>query len=105
MFTTFRLGRSVFFATLFLILLPFSARSLQAQQISGTITDAHGSAIPKASIEAKSAAPGAVRQATSDAVGHFSIAGLAAGRYTLTVTASGFTQTSEDVSASTGAQD
>jgi iron complex outermembrane receptor protein len=101
----FSARRRVLLASFVLILACVSAHRLDAQQISGTVTDAKGSAVAHAKIEAKNASTGAVSEATSDTVGHFAITGIAAGHYALTVSASGFAETSEDVNATTAAQD
>lgn len=87
-----------------------SARILRAQldttsSITGTVVDFHGSAVANAAVAAKSQATGATTNATSDGSGHFVVKGVAAGQYTLTVSAQGFAPTSEDVTAGTNSQD
>ena len=97
----FSIRHGLFAAGFVLALLFFPTSPLRAQQISGTIVDAGGSAIAHATIEAKNASTGDVTRSTSDSGGHFAITGISAGRYTLTVTASGFSAKTQDVTAST----
>jgi len=90
-----------------------SARPIQlyAQQdtsasISGTVVDQHGSAVPNATVAVKNQATGALKKANADSVGHFAVTGIAAGRYTLTIDAAGFAETTKkDVTASAQSQD
>ncbi|HEX3878847.1 MAG TPA: carboxypeptidase regulatory-like domain-containing protein [Bryobacteraceae bacterium] len=58
--------------------------------LNGTVTDATGSAVPGAKVEAVSAATGLRRQTLSGAAGTYEIAGLPIGGYTVTVTKEGF---------------
>src|ERR1700728_1630382 len=96
--------RSVLIASFISFVAFASARTLQAQQITGTVVDAHGSAVAQASIEARNQSGGTVARATADNVGHFVITGVPAGRYTLTVTAQGFAATTEEAVASASPQ-
>ena len=61
-------------------------------QISGTVKDETGSAIPGASVKATQAATGAVRSVTSGADGSYIIANLPIGPYALEVTKEGFSK-------------
>jgi iron complex outermembrane recepter protein len=95
-----------FVCVLALFSLPLS-RTLRAQQpdnsasISGTIVDSHGAAVARATVVVKNQANGVQSQANADGVGHFAITGIAAGSYTVTVSASGFGETTQkNVSAS-----
>ena len=66
---------------------------LQAQQsgtISGTVLDQAGKPIQSAVVELKSEATGASRSVISDAEGKFLASDLAAGGYSIRVTAPGF---------------
>ncbi len=66
---------------------------LQAQQASvltGTVLDPRGSNLPNAIVEVKNEATGAVTTVKADAQGHFATPGLAAGKYDVQVTVSGF---------------
>jgi iron complex outermembrane receptor protein len=62
----------------------------QTASVSGTILDPKGSVVSGATITLSSAADSKVRTVTGDNQGHFIVAGLSAGRYTLQVTASDF---------------
>src|ERR1700727_1500815 len=82
---------------LFLFLLSFPAgdRFLQAQaigggQIQGTITDANGSAVSGATVEAVQQASGLHRTVTSSGDGGYNLPDLPVGPYQLNVTAQGF---------------
>src|SRR5690242_2079103 len=59
-------------------------------QISGTVKDETGSAIPGAQVRATQAATGAVRSVVSGADGRYVLANLPVGPYTLEVTRDGF---------------
>jgi iron complex outermembrane receptor protein len=66
---------------------------LQAQQssiLSGTVIDPRGSNLPDAVVEVKNEATGALTTVKADATGHFTTPGLAAGKYDVQVTVSGF---------------
>lgn len=77
-----------------LLLLLFCALPLSAQTdraiITGTITDATGSPVPNARVEAIASATGNTRTATTTQAGVYSLAGLPVGIYTASVTAVGF---------------
>ena len=65
----------------------------QAQQraaLSGTVTDISGAVIPSASVVVRSASGGVPAQTVSDGQGGFRVVGLAAGDYTITANATGF---------------
>ncbi|MEO8736672.1 MAG: carboxypeptidase-like regulatory domain-containing protein, partial [Edaphobacter sp.] len=80
-------------------LAPLSSRPLFAQVVSGysTITgavlDPGGNVLPSASILLKSDSSSLTRKANADSTGHFSIDGLPAGIYTVSVSAPGFSIT------------
>lgn len=68
----------------------FAALPQQAgATVSGSVADASNAPLPGATVVIKSAA-GESQSATSDAKGKFKISGLAAGTYTISVTAKGF---------------
>jgi hypothetical protein len=58
--------------------------------VAGTITDPAGAVIPRAQVELKNDDTGATYTAASDARGQFNIAGMAPGRYDLSITSMGF---------------
>ena len=61
--------------------------------IVGTVKDASGAVIPNATVRLTNAGTAAERVATSDTHGDYSFLNLNAGKYQITVTASGFEQT------------
>src|ERR1041385_520355 len=58
--------------------------------INGTVTDPSGAVLPGAKIEITSDATGAMRMATTDASGHYSVPQLAIGSYKVSATLEGF---------------
>jgi hypothetical protein len=58
--------------------------------VAGTITDPAGAGIPRAQVELKNDDTGATYTAASDARGQFNIAGMAPGRYDLSIASMGF---------------
>ena len=64
----------------------------QTSQISGTVKDPTGSAIPGAAIKATQTATGVVRNATSGAAGDYELPNLPIGPYRLEVTKEGFSR-------------
>ena len=80
---------------LFLLSFPATYQYVQAQaigggQIQGTVTDANGSAVAGATVEALQTESGLHRIVTSDAEGGYNLPSLPVGPYTLKVTATGF---------------
>ena len=59
-------------------------------EITGTVFDVTGAAIGSARIEARDVSTGHKRAAPANAAGQFSLAGIPAGRYEITVSAPGF---------------
>ena len=58
--------------------------------LQGTVTDPKGGMIPKAAVTVRNTVTGSTKSTTTDAAGHFAVAGLPAGTYTVTVEAHGF---------------
>src|SRR3984893_5047681 len=58
--------------------------------LSGTVTDASGSAVPNAKVSIKNNATGVVRDVTTDSAGFYSAPNLLPGVYDITVVAPGF---------------
>ena len=83
--------------TLCAVLLSGAPQSLLAQStgltLAGTIMDAKGGVLPNAAITIKNEFTGVVRTNKTDAQGRFSESGLPAGRYTVEVSATGFSAT------------
>src|SRR2546422_10584196 len=82
-----------YLATSFLFL-GYDARVASAQilygSIAGSVTDASGAAVPKASVTVTNASTGLSRQIATDEAGYYSIANLPQGSYDLSVSAAGF---------------
>src|SRR6185437_14524435 len=78
------------------ILVPVTTPSLFAQAasgvstITGTVLDPNGNVLPSATVLLKSDSSSLTRKATADSTGHFSISGLPAGAYTVSISAPGF---------------
>ncbi|MFY9935814.1 MAG: carboxypeptidase regulatory-like domain-containing protein, partial [Silvibacterium sp.] len=70
--------------------LPCSLFAQQSGTINGQVTDATGGAIPNALITLIDTAQGTAFKATTNSAGEYSVPALAAGTYTLQVTAPGF---------------
>ncbi|MGD0443953.1 MAG: TonB-dependent receptor [Edaphobacter sp.] len=76
-------------------------KALHAQSptvaLSGTVTDAIGGALPTSTINVKNEATGESKSVESDSQGHFSLSGLTPGRYSVEVSASGFSSSRRTV--------
>ena len=87
------LGRGIVLSVIAVIAL---AHCVQAQTqittgtIQGTVADANGAAIPGATVEAKNIETNFARSVTTDDEGRFVVLQLPPGRYTVTVSKSGF---------------
>lgn len=89
------LGRSIRWAVLLAALLYFAGSSLYGQgivtgTIAGTVQDAQGGVVAKASIEAVGKATGTKFTDQSNAQGYFELTNLPPGSYSVTIEASGF---------------
>ena len=62
----------------------------QTGQISGTVTDPNGAVVPGAKVTITNMDNGSTREVTSDESGLYRAVLLSAGRYSVTVTSSGF---------------
>ena len=90
-------------AAALLVLLPALARAQATGTISGVVTDPSGAILPGATIEAKSAATGQVRTATTGPEGFYTVPLVSPGRYEVKASLSGFqsaTRTNVQVSVS-----
>jgi iron complex outermembrane receptor protein len=68
-----------------------SAMTLRATAtLQGAVSDPKGEMVPKAAVTVRNTATGSTKSTTTDAEGRFSIAGLPAGTYTVSVEAHGF---------------
>jgi hypothetical protein len=68
----------------------------EAGSVVGVITDPAGSVVPNASIELRSLATSAVREASSSSSGEFDFVAVPPGRYSITVKLTGFKQKTQD---------
>src|SRR5581483_3385616 len=73
-------------------------------QITGTVLDPSGAAIPNATITAKSPATGVTRTVKSAGTGIYTIPDLLPGPYDVTVLAQGFTQAQHRVTVTVGSR-
>ena len=71
-----------------ILIAPAAARAQDG--LAGTVSDMTGLVLPGVTVEARSAARGAPRTATTDNTGRFAIGGLPAGTYEVTFTLPGF---------------
>ncbi|HXU14525.1 MAG TPA: carboxypeptidase-like regulatory domain-containing protein [Terriglobales bacterium] len=87
------------FAIFSVTFLPLSLAQKTTGDISGTVSDQSGAALPGSALTLTDQATGAVRKTTADAQGNFSFLQVPVGTYTLTGTKEGFkTLTQKDVS-------
>ncbi|MGB8259474.1 MAG: TonB-dependent receptor [Terracidiphilus sp.] len=103
LFRSLILGATLSAAFAFVTLAPVA---IQAQadlgSIGGTIADASGAVIAKASVTVTNLATGAVRTTVTNSTGGFQISQLLPGDYTVTVTAAGFAPAKDTVSVTVG---
>ncbi len=71
-------------------------------QVSGTVTDPAGAAVPGVAIVVTSLSNGATRTTNTGASGQYTVTNLSGDRYTVTVTAPGFETQKQDVSVTVG---
>lgn len=81
---------SAFLVCLVLFAASASFAQIVTGSISGTVSDPSGALIPGAAVTLRHEATGMTRNSITDGAGNFTIGGLDAGAYTLTVTGSGF---------------
>ena len=80
---------AILYLCLFAAAAAFAQPSAITAEIRGEVTDPSGASIPNAAISATG--NGVRREAVSDDTGRFNFTGLAPGKYTVRVTAEGFT--------------
>jgi outer membrane receptor protein involved in Fe transport len=73
-------------------------------QITGTVMDQTGAAIPSASLTVKGAATGVVRTAITGDTGIYNVTNLLPGEYTVTACASGFAAVEQRITVGVGAK-
>lgn len=82
-----------------------AAQTVESQQITGTVTDATGAAIPNAEVTAVNKATGLSRTVKSNGDGLYNVLNLPVGAYDITVTLTGFKKTViTDVAVDVGAK-
>src|SRR5713226_4489659 len=69
---------------------PARAQAVAVAQVSGTVTDASGSAIPNSQVRMTEVGKQTVHTATTDPTGGYVLPNLPVGAYTLEVQANGF---------------
>src|SRR5437762_1692354 len=72
-----------------LMIAPLMAQQTTATLL-GTVADPAGAAVPNAIVRAQNLATNAVREASTDSAGRYSLTFLAAGDYRVTITKEGF---------------
>jgi hypothetical protein len=94
--------RMTFLSTVFVVLLALGfARGTQAQiggagAITGTVTDPDGAAIPNAQVTVTNAATGVTTSQSTTGSGTFTLSPLPAGQYTVTISARGFKELTQE---------
>ena len=79
-----------------------SAQSIISGDIAGSVTDPTGAAVPNATVTVTSKATGANQTVTTNGAGEYRVPLLKPGDYVLVVKATGFEQTSVQVSVALG---
>ncbi len=80
--------------SVFLLPANLSAQTGTSGQIAGSVTDQNGAVVPDATITAVQVETGSTRTLTTSADGNYSLVNLAIGTYRLTITKTGFKETS-----------
>ncbi|HEY0174476.1 MAG TPA: TonB-dependent receptor [Pyrinomonadaceae bacterium] len=86
------------FAAALLLLLSFAVAGAQESRgaLAGTVTDPNGAALPGATVEIRNVETNVANTVTTNEEGNFNFPLLNPGKYTLTVTASGFANTTRE---------
>jgi hypothetical protein len=93
----------VFVFTLFALTSVIFAQT-ETGQITGTVVDPSGAAVPGAAITVKSVATGAVRETKTAVGGEYNFTNLLPGEYTVSATAAGFSQIQQRATVTVGAK-
>ena len=90
-----KFGKSIFTGSIFVVLcLAHIAYSqVTTGQIAGVVTDPNGAVVPGASVKATNTETNSVRETTTNGTGVYSFQLLPPGRYRVSATASGFSET------------
>jgi len=76
----------------------------ETAQITGTVLDATGAAIPKAAVTVRNVDTGAIRTTVGSDVGNYTVTNIQPGNYEVSVTAPGFTTSKQMVVLTVGAK-
>jgi hypothetical protein len=82
--------RAVLILVLVLLSVPSVSAQVSTSSITGTVTDTSGAVVANAKVEAKNEETGVVFSQNTTSSGNYSFASLTPGRYSITVTLSGF---------------
>ncbi len=93
----------LFVFTLFALTTVLNAQT-ETGQITGTVLDPSGAAVPNAAITVKSVTTGSVRETTTSMAGGYTVTNLLPGVYTVTVNASGFAEVQQRATVSVGSK-
>lgn len=85
------------------LFISYTSYAQAAGTISGTVTGPSGQAVPNAKISIKDVATGQSTEVQSDAAGAYNAPNLAPGKYELSVSAEGFSSTTQSLTVATGA--
>ncbi|MGE0404814.1 MAG: carboxypeptidase regulatory-like domain-containing protein [Candidatus Korobacteraceae bacterium] len=97
--------KRIAFTFLLLLALALSAGAQTEQQISGTVLDASGAAVPNATVTITNVGTGATRTTTGNSEGYYVVANLPPGIYNVAATAPGFKRfVSQNVILSVGSK-
>ena len=100
--SSFAIAITVFFSLF--VAVPAHAQ-VSGATLSGTVTDASGSAVPNATVSVRNTATGIAREVTTDSAGFYSVPNLPPAVYEVTTSASGFsTQVQTGITLTVGAQ-
>ena len=97
-------GRFVLFVTLSALFACILYGQAETAQITGTVYDPSGAAIPNASVTIRSVNTGAARVLTTSVTGSYLATDLLPGDYIVSATASGFVQVQQRVTTTVGAK-
>lgn len=76
----------------------------ETAQITGTVFDATGAAIPKATVTVRNIDTGAIRTTVASDVGNYTVTNIQPGNYEITVTATGFSSFKQNIVLTVGAK-
>ena len=81
---------------LLLIQSPFALAQVDMGSVTGTVTDTSGAVIPGAKVTLLNTDVGLTMEGISDSTGRYTFSPVRIGHYTITVTASGFSKTTQE---------